>query len=105
MGKQYNKVMKRRRRAAYVAKKKAAIKDLLGKTDKGTKGRTAKPKASRKPIAKKEKVVEPKPEPVADKAQPTDVLGDDTKPKAAIKETAKVKKEKAQDESKDSTES
>ena len=33
MGKQYNKVIKRRRRAAYVAKKKAAIKELVGKSE------------------------------------------------------------------------
>ena len=104
MGKQYNKVIKRRRRAAYVAKKKAAIKELVGMSGKSTKAKVAKPKAVRKPAAKKEKVVESKPGPVAEKANPTDVLGDEKK-EVVSKENTSSQKEKPQEESKDSTES
>ena len=72
MGKQYNKVLKRRRRAAYLAKRKAAVKELVSKSVKSTKAKPTKPRAVRKTAAaKKEKVVEPKPEPVAGKANPT----------------------------------
>ena len=105
MGKQYNKVIKRRRRAMYVAKKKAAIKALLGKAEKGTKTKAAKPKASRKTITKKEKVADPKPEPVASKANPIDVLGDDAKSSAVPKVAPEIKEEKSQEESKDSAQS
>jgi hypothetical protein len=104
MGKQYNKVIKRRRRAAYVAKKKAAIKELVGKSGKATKSKVAKPKAVRKPAAKKEKVVEAKPDPVAEKAKPVDVLGPDdaVEAESATKEKAP---DKPQQESAGSVES
>ena len=110
MGKQYNKVIKRRRRAAYLAKRKAAVKELVSKSSKSSKAKPVKPKAVRKPAAKKEKVVEPKPEPVADKTKPTDVIGEEkvksaVPAKEASKEPAAVKEEKPQEESKDSTES
>ena len=78
MGKQYNKLIKRRRRTAYLARQKAALlteKSNAGK--KSSKSTAAKPatrrkaatKAASKPtprVAKKE---------VAEKAKPDDVLG------------------------------
>jgi len=78
MGKQYNKLIKRRRRTAYLARQKAALlteKSTAGK--KSSKATAAKPatrkktatKAASKPapkVAKKE---------VAEKAKPDDVLG------------------------------
>ena len=104
MGKQYNKVIKRRRRAAYVAKKKAAIKELVGKSGKTTKSKVAKPKAVRKPAVKKEKPVEAKPDPVAEKAKPVDVLGPDDAVEAESVTKEEVT-EKPQEESADSVES
>jgi hypothetical protein len=77
MGKQYNKVIKRRRRAAYIAKRKAAVKELVGKSTKTSKPKASKPKATRKPAAKKPKVAEEKPDKVSEKANPVDVLGPD----------------------------
>ena len=79
MGKQYNKVIKRRRRAAYLAKRKAALKQFAGKSVKTEKVKATKPKVAKKPVAKKEKVLE-KTEPVAEKANPVDVLGPDDVP-------------------------
>ena len=63
MGKQYNKVIKRRRRAAYIAKRKAAVKELVSKSSKGaSKAKPAKAKVTRKAAApKKAKVVEKTP--------------------------------------------
>ena len=72
MGKQYNKVMKRRRRVAYLARRKEAINELVSSKPKAS----TKSKPAKKSSTKKEKVVEAKPEPVAEKADPTDVLGD-----------------------------
>lgn len=104
MGKQYNKVLKRRRRAAYLTKRKAAVKELVSKSVKGTKAKVTKPKAVRKTVAaKKEKVVEPKPEPVAEKANPVDVLGSKVTKEATPEETNI--KEAPPEESKDSTKS
>ncbi len=104
MGKQYNKVIKRRRRAAYIAKRKAAVKELVSKSGKSTKAKAVKAKPAKKPVAKKAKVVEAKPEPVAEKANPTDVLGDEEKKPT---ESVELKKEeqKSQDESENSSES
>ena len=103
MGKQYNKILKRRRRAAYIAKRKLAVKELISKSSKSTKAKVSKPRTVRKTATtKKEKVVEKKPEPVAEKAKPTDVLGDKAVKDAAPKEE---KVEAPQKESKDSTES
>ena len=104
MGKQYNKLIKRRRRAAYVAKKKAAIKELVGKSGKTTKSKVAKPKAVSKPAVKKEKAVEAKPDPVAKKAKPVDVLGPDDAVEAESVTKEEVAK-KPQKESADSVES
>ena len=104
MGKQYNKVIKRRRRAAYVAKKKAAIKELVEKSGKTAKSKVAKPKAVRKPAVRKEKPVEAKPDPVAEKAKPVDVLGPDDAVEAES-ETKEEVTEKPQEESADSVES
>ena len=100
MGKQYNKVIKRRRRAAYIAKRKAAVKELVSKSSKGA--------SKAKPA--KAKVVEKTPEPVAEKANPTDVIGTEeasnaSATKEAPKEAVAVKEEKPQEESKDSAES
>ncbi|MFL2914312.1 MAG: hypothetical protein ACJZ64_06710 [Opitutales bacterium] len=112
MGKQYNKVIKRRRRAAYIAKRKAAVKELVSKSSKGaSKAKPAKAKVTRKAAApKKAKVVEKTPEPVAEKANPTDVIGTEeasnaSATKEAPKEAVAVKEEKPQEESKDSAES
>lgn len=77
MGKQYNKVIKRRRRAAYIAKRKAAVKELVGKSTKTSKPKASKPKAIRKPAAKKPKADEEKLEKVSEKANAVDVLGPD----------------------------
>ena len=104
MGKQYNKVIKRRRRAAYETKKKAIIKELVGKSGKTTKSKVAKPKAVRKSAVKKEKAVEAKPEPVAEKAKPVDVLGPDDAVKAEPVTKEEVA-EKPQEESAESVES
>ena len=63
MGKQYNKVLKRRRRAAYMTKRKLALRELVKNSPKAktTKSKVAKPKVARKTVAaKKEKVVERK---------------------------------------------
>ena len=59
MGKQYNKVLKRRRRAAYMTKRKLALRELVKNSPKAktTKSKVAKPKVARKTVAaKKEKV-------------------------------------------------
>ena len=105
MSKQYNKILKRRRRAAYLAKRKAALKELVSKSVKSTKAKPTKARAVRKTAAaKKEKVVEPKPEPVAGKANPTDVLGSKDIEETAPKES-KVKEKAPQEDSKDSAES
>jgi hypothetical protein len=103
MGKQYNKILKRRRRAAYIAKRKLAVKELINNSSKSTKAKVSKPRVVRKTVTtKKEKVVEKKPEPVAEKAKPIDVLG----PKAVKDAAPKEEKAKVpQKESKDSTES
>jgi hypothetical protein len=95
MGKQYNKVLKRRRRAAYMAKRKLALRELVKDSPKAktTKTKAAKPKVARKTVAvKKEKVVEPEPEVVAEKANPTDVLGPEaTEPPVNESKTAETK--------------
>ena len=112
MGKQYNKVIKRRRRAAYIAKRKAAVKELLSKSSKSaSKAKPVKARVTRKAVVpKKAKVVEKTPEPVAGKANPTDVIGakkvtNAEADKVASKEPVAVKEEKPREESKDSTES
>ena len=88
MGKQYNKLIKRRRRTAYLARQKAAIlteKSIAVK--KSSKATAAKPatrkaatKAASKPapkVAKKE---------VAEKAKPDDVLGPEVVGEDALSE-------------------
>ncbi|MBT7741367.1 MAG: hypothetical protein HN727_06150, partial [Opitutae bacterium] len=82
MGTQYKKVIKRKRRKAYLARRKAALKESLPASKKGRKTAAAKPKSKRKASPKKsasekvkEEVVE---EPVADKASSVDILGVDS---------------------------
>ena len=98
MGKQYNKVLKRRRRAAYMTKRKLALRELVKNSPKAktTKSKVAKPKVARKTVAaKKEKVVEPEPEVVAEKANPADVLGPETtEPPVNESKTAETKEKK-----------
>ena len=94
MGKQYNKVMKRRRRVAYLARRKEAINELVSSKPKAsTKSKPAKAKPAKKSSTKKEKVVESKPEPVAEKADPTDVLGDNESKQDETPEETTSKKE------------
>ena len=90
MGKQYNKQIKRRRRMAYLARRKAEQRTELASTKKATKAPSSKPrkKAAAKPAAKKvEKEV------VAEKAQPDDVLGPETGSETAPKEEEAPTKE------------
>ena len=76
MGKQYKKLIKRRRRTAYLARRKAAIN--AEKPDS-----TKKAKSPAKKVARKKAIPAPKAEPVAEKAKTEDVLG----PDAIAKET------------------
>ena len=77
MGKQYNKLIKRRRRSAYLARRKAALLTEKASGKKSTKSTTNKTvarkkagtKATSKTSSKKVK------EEVAEKAKPKDVLG------------------------------
>jgi hypothetical protein len=82
MGTQYKKVIKRKRRKAYLARRKASLKESLPATKKGRKAAAAKPKSKRKASPKKaapeevkEEVAE---EAVADKASAVDILGVDS---------------------------
>jgi hypothetical protein len=107
MGKQYNKVIKRRRRAAYIAKRKAAVKELVSKSSKGaSKAKPAKAKVTRKAAApKKAKVVEKTPEPIAEKADPTDIIGSEKDEAATASQKPKAKEKAPKEESEDSAES
>ena len=103
MGKQYNKLIKRRRRVAYLARRKEAINELVSSKPKAsTKSKPAKAKPAKKTSTKKEKVVESKPEPVAEKADPTDVLGDNESKQAETPEET-TSKEGDNSESKESS--
>jgi hypothetical protein len=82
MGKQYKKLIKRRRRTAYLARKKAAIN--AEKPDSTKKAKSPAKKAVRKKAAPVEKA-----EPVAEKAKTEDVLG----PDVALEKDAKVAEE------------
>jgi hypothetical protein len=82
MGKQYKKLIKRRRRTAYLARKKAAIN--AEKPDSSKKAKSSAKKAVRKKAAPVEKA-----EPVAEKAKTEDVLG----PDVAVEKDAKVAEE------------
>ena len=84
MGKQYKKLIKRRRRTAYLARKKAAIN--AEKPDSSKKAKSHAKKAVRKKAAPVEKA-----EPVAEKAKTEDVLG----PDVAVEKDAKVAEETA----------
>ena len=70
MGKQYKKLIKRRRRTAYLARRKAAIN--AEKPDSSKKAKSPAKKAVRKKATPA-----PKTEPVAEKAKTEDVLGPD----------------------------
>ena len=70
MGKQYKKLIKRRRRTAYLARRKVAIN--AEKPDS-----TKKLKSPAKKAIRKKATPEPKAEPVAEKAKTEDVLGPD----------------------------
>ena len=107
MGKQYNKVIKRRRRAAYIAKRKDAAKELVSKSSKGaSKAKPAKAKVTRKAAApKKAKVVEKTPEPVAEKADPTDIIGSEKEEAVTAPQKPKAKEKAPKEESDDSSES
>ena len=98
MGKQYNKVLKRRRRAAYMTKRKLALRELVKNSPKAktTKSTAGKPKVARKPVAAtKAKAVEPTHELGAYKANPTDVLGPETtEPPVNESKTAETKEKK-----------
>ena len=80
MGKQYNKLIKRRRRAAYLARRKKAGSANLPEV-------TKKPKVLKAP-AKKKAESKPKEKAVAEKAKATDVLGPDAE--EAAPEAAEV---------------
>jgi len=107
MGKQYNKVIKRRRRAAYIAKRKAAVKELVSKSSKGvSKAKSPRANVTRKAAApKKAKVVEKAPEPVAEKADPTDIIGSEKEETVAAPKEPKAKEKAPKEESEDSSES
>ena len=70
MGKQYNKLIKRRRRTAYLARRKAAINAANPNSSK-------KVKSSAKKSSRKKAATAEKSEPVAEKAKAKDVLGPD----------------------------
>ena len=95
MGKQYNKLIKRRRRAAYLARRKKAGSANLPEV-------TKKPKSTaRKAPAKKKTESKPKEKAVAEKAKATDVLGPDAQeaaPEAAEVQENKESVEKASEE-------
>lgn len=95
MGKQYNKLIKRRRRAAYIARRKKAGEANLPEV-------TKKPKSSAKKVpAKKKTESKPKEKAVAEKAKATDVLGPDAEeaaPEAAEIQENEESVEKASEE-------
>ena len=70
MGKQYNKLITRRRRTAYLARRKAAIN--AANPNSSPKVKSSAKKSSRKKTANVEKS-----EPFAEKAKAKDVLGPD----------------------------
>ena len=80
MGKQYKKLIKRRRRTAYLARRKAAIN--AEKPDS-----TKKAKSPAKKAVRKKATPAPKAEPVAEKAKTEDVLGPDVTPEVAESST------------------
>jgi hypothetical protein len=82
MGKQYKKLIKRRRRTAYLARKKAAINAEKPDSSK-------KVKSPAKKAVRKKATPAPKAEPVAEKAKTEDVLG----PDVAVEKDVKVAEE------------
>ena len=78
MGKQYNKLIKRKRRTAYLARRKAALLTEKSTAGKKSSKATATKSAARKKVSTK---AASKPAPkvtkkeVAEKAKPDDVLG------------------------------
>jgi hypothetical protein len=82
MGKQYKKLIKRRRRTAYLARRKAAVN--AEKPDS-----TKKAKSPAKKAVRKKATPAPKAEPVAEKAKTEDVLG----PDVAVEKDVKVAEE------------
>ncbi len=92
MGKQYNKLIKRRRRSAYLARRKSELKlekpASVKKVRKSTPAKAAAPaKAVRKKAESKSKAVVSKPE-VAEKASTEDVLGPESKESAHPKDSS-----------------
>ena len=71
MGKQYKKLIKRRRRTAYLARRKAALTSTKPTASKRASAPT------KKATARKKAAPVEKPEPVAEKAKTEDVLGPD----------------------------
>ena len=71
MGKQYKKLVKRRRRTAYLARRKAALNVAKSSSSKKTKS------TAKKATTRKKATPAAKPEPVAEKAKAEDVLGPD----------------------------
>ena len=87
MGKQYKKLIKRRRRTAYLARRKAAIN--AEKPDS-----TKKAKSPAKKAVRKKATPAPKAGPVAEKAKTEDGLG----PDVAAENDAKVTEESTSSE-------
>ncbi len=87
MGKQYNKQIKRRRRTAYLARRKASMQAGQEKSSPKKTSKATTAKAPRKKTAAKAKPEEPKEE-VAAKAQPDDVLGPESGGEEATEESA-----------------
>ena len=77
MGKQYKKLIKRRRRAAYLARRKAAANVANPSTSKKAKAPAKKAKAPAKKATRKKAAAVEKAEPLAEKAKAEDVLGPD----------------------------
>ena len=73
MGKQYNKLIKRRRRTAYLARRKAALSQEKPKSKRPAK--SAASRTTRKPAAKKASAKVEEQEELAEKAKAEDILG------------------------------
>jgi hypothetical protein len=87
MGKQYKKLVKRRRRTAYLARRKAAINAAKPSNSKKTKS------TAKKATARKKAAPAAKPEPVAEKAKTEDVLGPDVTASSTEESSAEKPKE------------
>jgi hypothetical protein len=81
MGKQYKKLVKRRRRTAYLARRKAVLNEAKQSNSKKTKS------TAKKATVRKKAAPAAKPEPVAEKAKTEDVLGPDVTPEVAESST------------------